>query len=95
MEMIPPSPAHRTTEALHQSQPRRHPLCTHGAVAGAAEAEAADDSARDNLIEGSPGDLLDDQPEKHEVGVGVRARGAGPEQHPLSGYPLDPDEGRF
>jgi hypothetical protein len=56
--------------------------------------EAADDSARDNPIEGSPGDLLDDQPEQHEVGVGVRARGAGREPTTLlSGDPFDPEPG--
>ena len=95
VEMIPPSPLTGRPE-LHLAQPGRHPLCVRGAVARASEVEAADDSARDDLVEGSSGDLLDDQAEQHEVGVGVRARGAGREQTtPLSGDPLDPDQRRF
>src|SRR5215470_17040752 len=43
--------AHRTTEALHLSQPGRHPLGVLGAVAGASEVEATNDPVRHDLVE--------------------------------------------
>jgi hypothetical protein len=57
--------------------------------------EATNDPVRHNLVERSPGDLLDDQPENNEVGVGVCGVGAGLELHALRGYPLGADERRF
>src|SRR5262249_22670209 len=65
------------------------------AVARASEVEAANDPARDNLVDALPGRLLDDQPKEHEVGVGVRGGGTGLEQTtPLTGYLLGADERR-